>query len=232
MKAYKHLLFDLDHTLWDFDTNARETLNDLYHKHDINALGVPEVDDFINVYTEINHQLWRDYHNQVITKDTLRLERFKQTFQHFGVAESYIPPSFYDEYVSDCSNKTNLFAHTHEVLSALKTKFVLHIVTNGFKESSLTKINNTGIAKYFSEVFISEEIGLYKPDIALFNHILTTINATSAECIMIGDSLEADIMGAKNAGIDQVFFNTRNEKAEFEITHEINSLDKLLEVLL
>ncbi len=231
MTKYKHLFFDLDHTLWDFDLNAKETLLDLYEIYKLKDKGISNALDFIDVYTEFNHQLWRDYHNGVITKEVLRASRFKMTFEHFGLKEQDIPHQFEIDYVEICPTKTNLFPGTHKVLNNLKQKYQLHIITNGFHESSHLKIGKTGIHTYFDNVFVSEVIGFYKPDIALFNHALNISKATAPESIMIGDSIEADIIGARNAGLDQIFFNPKNLAHNENVTFEINHLEELLTIL-
>lgn len=228
---YSHLFFDLDHTLWDFDANARETLLELYDVYDLPKLGIDSAEDFIQIYTEHNHRLWRDYHNGLISKEELRSSRFRLTFEYYNIPEQLIPTKFEDDYVKTCPTKTNLFEGTHEVLSVLKEKYKLHIITNGFLESQEMKMGRTNIRQYFDEIFVSEVIGLYKPDIALFQHALGVANTTAKESLMIGDSLEADILGAKSAGIDQVYFNPNNDKHDFEITYEINTLYELLNIL-
>jgi putative hydrolase of the HAD superfamily len=230
-KKYKHLFFDLDHTLWDFDKNAEETLHELYGVYKLKELGVNSVDEFISVYTEHNHRLWRDYHNGIISKEQLRASRFKITFEHFSVEESKIPHQFEIDYVNICPTKTNLFEGTHEVLSELKKKYQLHIITNGFLESQTMKMERTNINQYFDQIFVSEVIGLYKPDIALFNHALTVVNSTASEAIMIGDSLEADILGARSAGIDQVFFNPLKTEHDHSVSYEISHLTELIGIL-
>lgn len=228
---YQHLFFDLDHTLWDFDKNAEETLHELYGVYKLKDLGVQSVDEFISVYTEHNHRLWRDYHNGVISKEELRASRFKVTFEHFNIDEAHIPHQFEIDYVNICPTKTNLFEGTHEVLSVLKEKYKLHIITNGFLESQTMKMERTNINQYFEHIFVSEVIGLYKPDIALFNHALEVVGAKAQQTLMIGDSLEADILGAKNAGIDQVYFNPYNAEHNHALTHEITHLKELLNIL-
>lgn len=228
---YTDLFFDLDHTLWDFDANARETLLELYDTYRLTELGIDSAEKFIEVYTDHNHRLWRDYHNGLISKEQLRSSRFRLTFEHFELPEHLIPHQFEDDYVSICPTKTNLFEGTHEVLSALKSNYKLHIITNGFLESQEMKMSRTNLKQYFDQVFISEVIGLYKPDIALFNHALEAVGAESHQVLMIGDSLEADILGAKNAGIDQVYFNPLSDPHNYEITYEINKLHELLALL-
>src|SRR5882757_1369204 len=210
IKKYKHIFFDLDHTIWDFDKNAQETLHELYEIYRLHEIGVPEAALFIETYTRNNHQLWAEYHTGKITKTELRETRFKRTFIELGVHPDILPVAFEDDYVKLCPTKTNLFPHAHETLQYLQNKYTLHLISNGFKESSELKIGNTDIGRYFDQVIISEIIGINKPDKAIFEHALTVASAQKHESIMIGDSLEADVYGALNFGMDAIYFNPFN----------------------
>ncbi|SKB66495.1 YjjG family noncanonical pyrimidine nucleotidase [Daejeonella lutea] len=228
---YKHLFFDLDHTIWDFDKNAEETLHELYHTYGLKDLGLHSPDAFIETYTKNNHQLWADYHIGKISKEVLRSTRFSKTFIELGLSPDRIPINFENDYVTICPTKTNLFPHAHDTLEYLRSKYTLHIISNGFKESTELKIGNTDLAKYFSTIFISEIIGFNKPDKAIFDHALNTTTASVAESLMIGDSVEADIRGAQAYGMKAIFFNPgRKEKPE-DVVHEIYCLSELVQIL-
>ena len=228
---YKHLFFDLDHTIWDFDKNAEETLHELYHSYDLNQLGLHSPDLFIEVYTKNNHQLWADYHIGKISKEVLRTTRFSRTFTELGVSPELIPGKFEDDYVSICPTKTNLFPHAHDTLSYLEAKYTLHIISNGFKESTEMKISNTGLAKYFRTIFISEIIGFNKPDKAIFEHALSTTKAKVSESLMIGDSVEADIRGAQGFGMKAIYFNPARIEKPNDVDHQIHCLSELVKIL-
>lgn len=230
-KQYKHLFFDLDHTLWDFDANARETLLELYDNYELASKGMPAVELFINTYTKNNHQLWAEYHKGIISKEQLRQTRFRQTFAELGMNEHDIPLSFEEDYVRICPTKLNLFEHTQETLNYLVGKYRMHIITNGFLESSVLKMNNTGLTVYFDSVTVSEVVGFNKPDPAIFQHALEQVGANKEESIMIGDSLEADITGALALGMDCVFFNPMGQQHDYQVTHEIKALNELIKLL-
>src|SRR5688572_15832656 len=117
MKKYNHLFFDLDHTIWDFDKNAEETLRELFVIYNLPSIGLNSADDFIETYTRNNHQLWADYHVGKITKQQLREKRFRKTFLDLSVQANLIPVSFEDDYVRICPTKTNLFPHAHQTLT-------------------------------------------------------------------------------------------------------------------
>ncbi|MES3016311.1 MAG: YjjG family noncanonical pyrimidine nucleotidase [Bacteroidota bacterium] len=228
---YKHLFFDLDHTIWDFDKNAEETLHELYNTYNLNNLGLHSADAFIEIYTKNNHQLWADYHVGKISKEVLRSTRFSKTFIELGVSPDLIPVNFENDYVLICPTKTNLFPHAHDTLSYLQEKYTLHIISNGFKESTELKIGNTDLAKYFSTIFISEIIGFNKPDKAIFEHALSTANAVVAESMMIGDSVEADIRGAQNYGMKAIYFNPARKDKPDDVIDQIYCLSELVKIL-
>jgi putative hydrolase of the HAD superfamily len=228
---YKHLFFDLDHTIWDFDKNAEETLHELYHTYQLRDLGLHSPDHFIEVYTKNNHQLWADYHVGKITKQKLRETRFSKTFLDLGLSPELIPERFEDDYVTICPSKTNLFPKAHETLYYLKERYSLHLISNGFKESTEQKVNNNGLNIYFENVVISEVVGFNKPDKAIFNHALTLANAGIAESIMIGDSIEADIRGAQDYGMKAIYFNPERKEKPEDVQQEINCLSELIILL-
>jgi putative hydrolase of the HAD superfamily len=224
----KHIFFDLDHTIWDFDRNAEETLLELYQQHKLQALGLSSPEEFILNYTINNHALWADYHLGKITKDLLRAERFKRTFIQMGVAPELVPGAFEDDYVRISPTKTNLFEGSIKVLEYLQARYQLHIISNGFKETTLTKMNLSGLNPYFQNVIISEDVGINKPDKAVFQYALDKAGAKLEESIMIGDSLEADIYGALNFGMEAIFFNPQKKEKPADVPWEIYHLEELL----
>ena len=223
----KHLFFDLDHTIWDFDKNAEETLHELYLIYRLKDLGLHSPDLFIETYTRNNHRLWADYHTGKITKAQLRDARFKQTFVELGMEPALIPDGFEDHYVSLCPTKTNLFPGALETLQYLQDKYILHLISNGFRESTETKINGSNIIGYFQQVIISEVVGVNKPDGAIFQHALDLAGATKTESLMIGDSLEADVYGALNFGMDAIYFNPNGLKKPDDVPMQIRELKEL-----
>jgi putative hydrolase of the HAD superfamily len=228
---YKHIFFDLDHTIWDFDKNAEEALHELYAAYRLNDIGLHSADLFIETYTRNNHHLWAQYHVGAITKDYLREARFKTTFLELGVDPDNIPLGFEDEYVKLCPTKTNLFPDAHEVLSYLKSKYTLHLISNGFKESSEIKIAGTNIGGYFQNIIISEVIGVNKPDKAIFQHALDLAGTTKQASIMIGDSVEADVRGALNFGMDAIYFNPMGLPKPDDVDVQIFGLRELMGLL-
>jgi putative hydrolase of the HAD superfamily len=228
---YKHIFFDLDHTLWDFDKNAEETLYELFQKYELAQLGMQSADIFIETYTRNNHELWANYHLGHISKQQLRETRFKNTFIELGLSPDILPSDFEDDYLRICPTKTNLFPHAKEVLAYLYEKYQLHLISNGFTESTGIKLSTTGLTPFFKTIIISEVIGINKPDKAIFEYAIHAAGALKNESLMIGDSLEADIRGAMNFGMDAIYFNPgRKEKPE-DINRQIILLQELTDIL-
>jgi putative hydrolase of the HAD superfamily len=227
----KHIFFDLDHTIWDFDKNAEETLYELFDIYRLKEIGLPSAALFIETYTRHNHQLWAEYHTGKITKTELRETRFKRAFAELGVSHDAMPQGFEDHYVRLCPTKTNLFPHAHETLQYLQSKYILHLISNGFKEASELKIGNTNIGSYFKNVIISEVVGVNKPDPAIFQHALDLAGAQKHESLMIGDSLEADVYGALNFGMNAIYFNPFNTPKPDDVPVQVNGLRELIGIL-
>ena len=227
MKTYRHLFFDLDHTLWDFDRNAGETLETLFDLHNLSRYGTFTVDEFVARYQDINHALWRLYQANKISQAQLRATRFVRTLTRLGVPEDEVPADISTQFTEMLPLKKAVFPHTHETLAYLQTKYELHLITNGFNDIQYLKLASSDLTKYFGQVVTSEHSGCLKPDPQMFAHALQAAGATAQESLMVGDNLECDVLGAYNAGIDQVYFNPARRGHRMQITYEIASLDEL-----
>lgn len=232
MKAYRHLFFDLDHTLWDFETNAHETLEQLFAEYDLARHGLFSFAEFSARYRDVNHALWRLYQSNKVTQKQLREVRFVRTLTRLGVAEADVPTDMSARFTDILPYKAAVFPHTHDVLGYLQGKgYRLHLITNGFEDVQHIKLKSSDLTRYFEEVITSEHSGHLKPDPRMFAHALARTGATAAESLMVGDNLECDVLGAYNAGIDQVYFNPDKRRHFAETTYEISSLAELRDFL-
>lgn len=232
MKKYKHLYFDLDRTIWDFEANSYETLADIFYKYNLQK-NIENEDVFINTYKAHNKKLWDDYGLGRITKKELITKRFLVTLEDFDINKGSIfeiAKQMGIDYITISPTKTKIFPYSHEALSYLKERYTLYVLTNGFRQVQTTKLKNCNLEKYFTKLICSEDAGTQKPKPEIFRYALKTVNAKKNESIMIGDDLNIDIIGAKKAGIDQVFFNPENIIHDEKPTFEINSLNDLLEI--
>ena len=229
---YKHIFFDLDRTLWDFEKNSNEVLLELYHYYKlVNKVNV-DSKEFIDRYKFNNEKLWSLYRQNKIEKEELRDERFKITLKEFGVLNSELAKNLGKDYLAYCPKKTNLFSHTHTTLKYLFRKYKLHIITNGFEEVQMQKLENSNLINYFEQIITSEQAGFKKPSKQIFKFSMLKACAKPSNSLMIGDDLHADILGAKDIGMSQVFFNPlKHEHSNSEITYEINCLSELEEIL-
>ncbi|MCX6312754.1 MAG: YjjG family noncanonical pyrimidine nucleotidase [Bacteroidetes bacterium] len=231
MSKYRHLFFDLDRTLWDMELNAKETLAELFDRYELQKRGVASSDIFIEHYNRYNDLLWDRYRRKLIDKATLRALRFKQTLAHLGIHDNKLSEQFDVDYITEAPQKKKLLPGTIEMLDSLQSNFKFHIITNGFPEVQHHKIANCGLGKYFEIVITSEGCGYSKPDPKIFSHALKKSGATAEESLMIGDDLAVDIVGARKAGWDQVFFNPAKGSHDEKVTHEISDLKELVTIL-
>ena len=227
----KHLFFDLDHTIWDFDRNAEETLKELYYRYSFDEIfNSPSSEAFISTYTANSHRLWNLYHHGQIDKATLRKLRFADTFTQLGVNPELFPVEFEEEYLEICPTKTNLFPNAHETLTYLKDRYTLHLISNGFKEACEKKLKHSNLSIYFETIVISEIIGINKPDRRIFEHALNNGKAIKDEAVMIGDNIDADVRGAQNAGLEAIFFNPLEVEKPQDVNYMIKDLKELQEL--
>lgn len=218
-----HIFFDLDHTLWDFDKNSEHAFATIF----ADLLPEINIDEFIKRYAPINQACWKLYQNNLITHQELRYQRLKQSFDalNIAVADALID-KISDDYIAHLPNSNHLFEGCVETLEYLHKKYKLHIITNGFAEVQFKKLNNSGIYHFFDTVTNSEMAGVKKPHSGIFEHALNNAGAIKEESIMIGDCLDADIGGAKNFGMESIFFNSEN----IEVAKDISQIVTLVEL--
>lgn len=203
------IFFDLDHTLWDFEKNSGLAFNEIFIE-----LNFPfSLDVFLKLYNPINHAQWKLYRENKITQEDLRFNRLNMTFEKLNYSASIgLIDKISEQYITYLSTFPHLFEGAIELLEALKNRFRLHIITNGFDKVQQFKIENSGIESFFEFVFTAEKVGFKKPHPEIFIQSLKTVNTTAEASIMIGDSFEADILGALNQGMQAIHFNSHNEE--------------------
>jgi len=219
----KHIFFDLDHTLWDFEANSDIAFEAIFKKHQVNV----NIEKFLNYYRSINENYWKLYREEKISKEELRYGRLKDAFSiiNYKATDDLINLLAVD-YIEVLPNNNQLFEGTHEILNHLKPNYNLHIITNGFNEVQTKKLENSGLKGYFDKIITSEDAGVKKPNPIIFKYALEKTKALINESIMIGDNWEADIMGAKNIGFDVIFCNYNSKP----VSESIKSVTKLSEL--
>ncbi|MEP2771384.1 MAG: YjjG family noncanonical pyrimidine nucleotidase [Fulvivirga sp.] len=230
MQQYRTIFFDLDHTLWDYDTNSVEALSDLFHKYELHQAKGITLDGFLETFTKVNNKLWNNYNKGHIERDDIRQKRFDKILKKFGITDMDKSLMMSEEYISICPTKTNVFPYTFETLEYLKNKYNLYILTNGFDDVQHIKMTASNLAPYFKGVVTSDS-GHRKPSREIFEYALDKAQTSNTESIMIGDNLSTDITGAQNAEMDAVFFNPHKREHKATVNYEISCISQLVDIL-
>jgi putative hydrolase of the HAD superfamily len=228
---YKHLFFDLDHTLWDFDANARATLEQLHLDMKLADRGVHDFNLFYKNYLQHNDKLWARYRKGFIKQEELRLKRMWLTLLDFRIADDDLTREMSDMFLQLLPTRTLLFPDTKEVLHYLEDKgYQLHLITNGFEKTQHSKLQCSGLDAFFKVVVTSECSNSIKPEREIFEYAMNRTGASVEESIMIGDSLEVDIAGAMGVGMDQIHVNYSGLEQDIKPTYTVRMLKELKEI--
>jgi putative hydrolase of the HAD superfamily len=230
LKHYKHIFFDLDRTIWDFDRNSAETIEELFYRYGLDR-SIKKTQDFIDVFHQVNLELWDLYRKAEMTKETLRTKRFRLSLDRFGIVDEELAEKIGRDYLDISPTKTLLVPHAREILDYLQSRYNLHILTNGFLTTQQIKLKNCRLEPYFQSLTTSEVVGHNKPRPEIFHQALSAVHARKKESLMIGDDLNVDILGARRFGIDQVFLNRDKIVHNDPVTYEIKSLLVLKDIL-
>jgi putative hydrolase of the HAD superfamily len=229
---YKHIFFDLDHTLWDFDANARATLQQLHLDLNLVDKGIHDFDLFYRNYLDHNERLWARYRNGYIKQEELRIKRMWLTLLDFKIADQDLARELSELFLQLLPTRTIIFPDTKEVLQYLADKgYSLHLITNGFELTQHSKLKSSGLNHFFKYVITSEGSNSLKPQKQIFDYALHKTGASVNESLMIGDSIEVDIAGAIAAGMDQVHVNYNGTEQSLIPTYTVTELKQLKEFL-
>jgi len=228
---YSYIFFDLDKTLWDFETNSALVLREIYSDFGLEDF-FPTSEHFITSYNRHNDRLWDDYRKGLTTKEILRNQRFELTLAEAGLSDTEICVQIGDYYLDQSPKRSILIPGSREILDYLRDrKYHLYILTNGFRTTQIGKMTNSGIIGYFERMFTSEEIGFNKPRKEIFHWAVSSLNAKKNECLMIGDDNKVDIEGAALYGIDAVWFNPEQRDESTRAILSISTLHELRSLL-
>ena len=225
---YTHLLFDLDHTLWDYDRNASEALTEIFHSHNLQQhdLALPA---FLEAYFTSNAHMWQLYSQGGISREDLRERRFTLLWQQLGLPTHSLPPTLSADFLRICPSKPHLLPGVMQALTRFKEMgFQLHIITNGFNDSQHQKMKAAGIHHFFTQITTSESCGAKKPDPAIFEYTLAQISAMPSQCLMVGDNTDSDVAGALAAGIHVAHYCPAGPVPGCRATVSVANFDALL----
>ena len=229
---FKNLFFDLDDTLWAFSANARETFSEIYDAFHLDRY-FDSFEHFYTLYNNKNAELWKLYEAGKIKKEDLNRIRFYYPLQAVGVTDEKQAELYSAYFFTEIVRKTKLMPGAREVLGYLRDKgYRLFILSNGFRSLQCCKMKAANIDGFFDKVVLSEDLGVLKPNPALFHFALSATQSHLNDSLMIGDSFDADIVGAKAAGLPQVYYNhVKRTDLAFRPTYEIATLHDLCDIL-
>jgi len=228
---YKTVFIDLDDTIWDTRSNGKESMEEVYWDYGFNRF-FPDFETYYGIYYPNNCSLWASYRKGEITKEQLILERLKYPLEPYLKCDEDFILNLNEDFLNRTTLKTKLHPYSIEILEYLKPKYKLYILSNGFEEVQYRKMQNSGLAPFFEGVILSDQIGVNKPHPKIFKEALKSANSSVENSIMIGDSWDADIAGAKSIGMDQIWYDLGLEISNgFQPTYHIKSLHEIKEIL-
>ncbi|MBK6267169.1 YjjG family noncanonical pyrimidine nucleotidase [Marivirga sp. S37H4] len=231
IKSYQHIFFDLDHTLWDYERNSTEVLEELVKKHRLTDRGIPSALEFSQTFEKVNQVLWSDFNKNKISRSAIRDQRFLKILANYQIEDNVLCNKLSDEYLMQCPTKPHVLPYTFEMLDYLKEKYHLHIITNGFDDVQYLKLDKSRLKPYFKTVVTSDSAGYKKPMASIFKFAIDKAEARKEESIMIGDNLQTDMLGARNFGMDHIYYNPSKLRHQASVTHEISCLSDLQHIL-
>ena len=222
------ILFDADHTLFDFDRSSRVSLQSA-----LDTYGIAHTEQTIADYFVINHACWRDFEEGKIDRSTLTKRRFELFFEKIGVTD-IDPLEFNNTYLGHLPNHPYFLEGGREILDVLVKHYKLGIITNGLQQVQRPRLLESGVDHYFEIIVVSGEIGLAKPDPAYFAHAHREMKLPAKDRVLVvGDNLYSDIYGGMNYGFLACWYNPSGKEPTNGITpdHEVASHDELITLL-
>ena len=229
-KTYKHLFFDLDHTLWDFDTNSSNTLRKLFDEYNLTARGIPDFESFLATYVIHNDRMWERFRKGFIKREELRWKRIWLTLLDFKIGDTALAYEMSAHYLEILPMQILLNPYAKELLEHCKSRYQIHMITHGFETTQWLKLQHSGIASYFGQVITSEKCDRPKPHKEIFEYAMQATGACAESSIMIGDALDIDILGAANAGWDTAYYNPAQKPHTQKPTYEVACFSELIKI--
>ena len=231
MQRYKNLFIDLDDTIYDFSSAAKESFQETYELLQYGRF-FDSFEHYLSIYEPYNLELWRIYGEGRITKEELNRQRYSYPLKVVGMDDQELADTFCREALGRIPTKGPLMPGAIELLEHLRPKYRMFILSNGFKELQSHKMRTAGIDRYFDRLILSDDIGVNKPNRELYEHALQVTGSVLEESIMIGDMFDTDIVGAANIGMDQIYYNPKGKNGKaFEPTFEVSHLLQIKEIL-
>lgn len=229
--GYKCIFFDLDHTLWDYESNSTETLTELFARYELLNCGIPDAESFCSSFDVVNRWLWEQYDTGQIGSEVIRNERFGHILKKFDLVNDDLCKKLSADYLAECPKRDKVMPFAIETLDYLADRYSLTVITNGFEETQYLKLRSAGIDHYFDHIITSQRAGVKKPHRDIFDLALRLNRAMPHEAVMIGDNLITDIGGARASAIKAILYNPNKLSFPETDDHEIHCLSDLKKLL-
>lgn len=226
----RHLFFDLDHTLWDFEKNSKICIRQIYEQHKVIFPAEVGFEAFFQKFSTINSAMWNQLDLSLITHEYLRIFRFQKVLQALDIEiDEQFSLELNQMLLDILPYQQHLMDDAFDTLEVLASRdYKMHIISNGYQDIQIKKMKSGGIYHFFNQIITNDIAGARKPEKAIFDFALYKADADIGNSLMIGDNLIADIEGAKNAGLRTIYFNPEIEENNSE---NISELKYLLEIL-
>ncbi len=227
MMRYQWIIFDADGTLFDYDLAENSALK-LSFQH----FGNDYKPEYLVLYRKFNKQLWDAFELGKVTIKRLKVKRFELFLNEIDIPAN--ADKFSQQYLKQLSSGTQLIKGAENILESLSGKVSLILMTNGIKEVQRSRLDLSTIKSYFSDIIISDEVGVAKPDRKIFEIALENMSISDKSTIlMVGDNLSSDIKGGINFGIDTCWYNPKQKEVDpgIRATYEINDLADILSII-
>ena len=227
MKKIKAILYDVDGTLLDFETQEEVALSYCFKKYNLGELS----EEKLELYKRINLGYWEMFEKNLITNEKLVVKRFEDYLEALGVKLN--AEEVNDTYFSKLGDTIVFKDNSYELVKSLKGKIKQYVVTNGAIRVQKTKLAKSGFDKLMDDVFISDEVGYQKPRKEFFDAIKNRLgDIANDEILIVGDSLTSDMKLADNCNLISCFYNPKKKdyKVDFKIDYEISDLNEVKKI--
>lgn len=227
---YTTVFIDFDDTLIDTNANAKKCMKLVYEGHNVKQY-YPTFEEFFEVYETNNLKLWSEYSKGVIDKETVLNTRFVKPFENFPEVDTQYMSKMSEDFLARIVLMGTHIEGAEKLLAHLKSKYKVVMLSNGFTELQYKKVESAGLTQYFDEIILSDAVGVNKPHPDIYKYALDKSDSVAAKTIMIGDNILADIEGAMNSEIDQIWFNPKDKETDLLPTHTVKHLLDILDIL-
>lgn len=207
------VFIDADNTLFDFDRTQEKAIMDT-----LSHFQLPRDESALYWYQTINKQCWQDYHQGLIRNDEINLRRWREWLTKFGLGSSVVATELADFYAESLSLQCEKEEGADELIAYLTAKLPVHVITNGFPSTQQHRWRKAGWEDQLHGITVSSVVGVQKPNAEIFHLAMKAVGVEdTSRCLMIGDTLEADVLGPQLIGMKACWYQRKGAVNETDI---------------